>query len=274
MPHFKRRLKDIAMYKNKVVWITGASSGIGEALAYEFARQGAVLVLSARRAVVLEQVKAKCERSDQHLVLPLDITDSASLPTHVQTVLARFSCIDVLINNAGISQRSLVKDTTLDVDRRIMEADFFGPVALTKAVLPHMLERGQGQMVAVSSVAGLVATPLRSAYAAAKHAIAGFYNALRAEVHDAGVSVAVIYPGFVRTDITLNALEGDGAAHGVMDAKLEDGMAPDEFAARVVTALARGNEHIVVAGKEKIAVWLGRLSPGLLAQIIRRVKVT
>jgi short-subunit dehydrogenase len=222
----------------------------------------------------LETVRQKCANPDRHIVLPLDVSNTAELATKVADVLVECGEIDVLINNAGISQRSLVKDTALDVDRRIMEVDFFGPVALTKAVLPHMLARGQGQLVVVSSVAGLVATPLRSAYAAAKHAIAAFYNALRAEVFDAGVRVAVVYPGFVRTDITLHALEGDGSAHGVMDGKLEEGMAPDVFAARVVAALAKGDAHIVIAGREKMAVWLGRLSPDLLAWVIRRVKVT
>jgi dehydrogenase/reductase SDR family protein 7B len=264
----------LVSYKNKVVWITGATSGIGEALAYEFARRGARLVLSARRLEQLEAVQQKCEEPARHIVLPLDVSKTDELATKVGDVLVECGEIDVLINNAGISQRSLVKDTGLDVDRRIMEVDFFGPVALTKAVLPHMLARGQGQLIVVSSVAGLVATPLRSAYAAAKHAIAGFYNALRAEVFDAGVRVAVIYPGFVRTDITLHALEGDGAAHGVIDPKLAEGIAPDVFAARVVAALARGEEHIVIAGREKLAVYLGRLSPNLLARVIRRVKVT
>ncbi|MFN3586221.1 MAG: SDR family NAD(P)-dependent oxidoreductase, partial [Moraxellaceae bacterium] len=181
-------------YQDKVVWITGASSGIGEALAREFAAAGARLVLSARRETELERVRASCARPEAHIVLPLDMTESAVLPVHVNTVLERCGHIDVLVNNAGISQRSLVKDTTLDVDRRIMEVDFFGPVALMKAVLPHMLARRSGQLVAVSSVVGLVATPWRSAYAAAKHAIVGFCDALRAEVHDDGVQVAVLFP--------------------------------------------------------------------------------
>lgn len=262
------------MYKDKVVWITGASSGIGEALAYEFACQGARLVLSARRADVLETVRAACVNPDVHLVLALDMTETGALAGHVETVLKKFGCIDVLINNAGVSQRSLVKDTPLDVDRRIMELDFFGPVALTKAVLPHMLARGQGQLVAVSSVVGLVATPYRSAYAAAKHAIVGFCDALRAEVFDAGVHVAVIFPGFVRTNVSLSALTADGSAHGVVDGKQETAMPAERFAREAVAALARGDERIIIAGREKLAVYLGRLSPSLLARVIRKVKVT
>lgn len=261
-------------YREKVIWITGASSGIGEGLAYEFARQGARLVLSARRADVLETVRQKCANADQHFVLPMDMTDTDSLAGRVEAVLTQCGRIDVLINNAGVSQRSLVKDTDLSVDRRIMEVDFFGPVALTKAVLPHMLARGSGQLVVVSSVVGLVATPYRSAYAAAKHAIAGFYDALRAEVHDSGLRVSVIYPGFVRSNVSLSALTGSGDAHGQLDGKQATAMSADDFARQAVSALAREENRIIIAGKEKVAVWLGRLSPDLLARVIRKVKVT
>lgn len=261
-------------YQDKVVWITGASSGIGEALAHEFAAQGAKLVLSARRADVLEAVRLQCANPDRHFVLPLDMTDSESLPAHVQNVLDHFGHIDVLVNNAGISQRSLIKDTSLAVDRKVMELDFFGPVALTKAVLPSMLQRGQGHLVAVSSVVGLVATPYRSAYAAAKHAIIGFYDALRAEVHDNGLQVSVLIPGFVRTNVSLSAVTADGSAHGIVDPQQETAMPAATFAERAVAALAKGEERIIIAGKEKVAIWLGRLSPALLSRVIRRVKVT
>jgi short-subunit dehydrogenase len=262
------------MFEDKVVWITGASSGIGEALAYEFARNGAQLVLSARRGDVLEKIQATCTNPERHFVLPLDVTHISELTRHVETVMQKFGRLDVLINNAGVSQRSLVKDTALEVDRKIMEVDFFAPVALTKAVLPYMLGAGKGQLVAVSSVVGLVATPYRSAYAAAKHALAGFYNALRAEVHDSGVQVAVIYPGFVRTDVSLSALKGDGSRHGIVDERIAGAMAPEEFAQKAVAALSRGEDHIIVAGRERLAVWLGRISPALLAKAMRKVKVT
>ncbi len=262
------------MFQGKVVWITGASSGIGEALAYEFARQGAQLVLSARRREALDRVRAACSHPQRHLVLPLDMSQISQLPQHVDAVLQKFGRIDVLLNNAGISQRSLVKDTALEVDRRIMEVDFFAPVALTKAVLPCMLTAGRGQLVAVASLVGLVATPYRSAYAAAKHAISGFYDSLRAEVHDAGIQVAVIYPGFVRTEVSLSALKGDGSLHGIVDEKIARAMAPEEFARQAVAALARGEERIIIAGREKLVLWLDRISPALLARVIRKIKVT
>ncbi|MCC2639410.1 MAG: dependent epimerase/dehydratase family [Moraxellaceae bacterium] len=262
------------MYQDKVVWITGASSGIGEGLAFEFARQGARVVLSARRIEALEAVRQQCAQPERHLVLPMDMTRIDEFPAHVAAVLAKFGRIDVLVNNAGISQRSLVKDTALEVDRQIMEVDFFAPVALTKAVLPHMLQASSGQLVVVSSVVGLVATPWRSAYAAAKHAIAGFYDALRAEVHADGIQVAVVYPGFVRTNVSQSALRGDGSLHGRLDTKIASAMTPTEFAGKAVAALGRGEDRIIIAGREKIAVWLGRLSPALLARLIRKLEVT
>lgn len=265
----------MAAYDSKVVWITGASSGIGEALAYEFARQGATLVLSARRNDALEAVRERCSNPERHLVLPMDMADAVvGFAAKVDIVIAHFGQVDLLINNAGISQRSLVKDTSIEVDRQIMEVDFFGPVALTKAVLPHMLARGQGHLAVVSSVVGLVATPYRSAYAAAKHAVVGFFDALRAEVYDAGLRVSVVFPGFVQTNVSVAALTGDGSSHGIVDQKLAEAMSPEEFAAKAVKALGRYEERIIIAGREKLAVYLGRLSPGLLARVIRKVKVT
>lgn len=260
-------------FQDKVVWITGASSGIGEALAYELAQRGAKLILSARRADALDAVKAHCARPQEHLVLPMDMTQIERFADMTAAVLKRFGRIDMLINNAGVSQRSLVKDTALAVDRQIMELDFFGPVALVKAVLPHMLARGSGHFVAVSSVAGLVATPYRSAYAAAKHAMLGFHDALRAEVHAAGLKVSVLCPGFVRTNVTRAALTGDGTPHDRMDGLHDASMSAAEFAAKAVRALARGQGRIVIAKREKWAVYLGRISPALLERVIRRARV-
>jgi dehydrogenase/reductase SDR family protein 7B len=260
-------------FENKVIWITGASSGIGEAMAHELARRGARLVLSARRADVLEAVRLRCDRPDKHLVLPMDMTDPGQFRTQTEVVLSTFGHIDMLINNAGVSQRSLVKDTPIEVDRQIMELDFFGPVALAKTVLPHMLARGSGHLVAVSSVVGLVATPYRSAYASAKHAIIGFHDALRAEVNAAGLKVSVLCPGFVRTNVSLSALTSDGTPHGKVDAQQDKAMSAEVFARKAVDGLARGQGRIVIAGKERLAVYLGRLSPALLERVVRKVSV-
>ncbi|MEP3167446.1 MAG: SDR family oxidoreductase, partial [Marinobacter sp.] len=205
----------------QTVWITGASSGIGEALALKYAQDGACLVLSARREDELERVAARCRgaglASDQVLVLPLDVTDWESLAGKVQKVLDTFGGVDLLVNNAGVSQRSLCKDTDMSVYQKLMDVDVMGQIALTKAVLPHMLERGAGHLAVTSSVAGKVGAPMRTGYCAAKHAVMGFFDALRAEVEGQGVSVSTITPGFIRTDIARNALSGDGSAYGKED---------------------------------------------------------
>lgn len=261
-------------FRNRVIWITGASSGIGEALAYEFAEQGAKLILSARRSDVLEQVKRRCADPEKHHIVAFDMTNIEQIADVVAKVEQQYGAVDILINNAGVSQRSLIKDTDLAVDRALMEVDYFAPVALTKAILPYMLARKRGRLVAVSSIAGLVATPMRSTYAAAKHAIAAFYDSLRAEVYDNGVYVSVIYPGFVKTNITFSALTGDGSPQNRMDDAQDVAMSPREFAKLAAKALADGEEHIVIGGlKEKMAVYVDRLSPTIVRWLMRKVKV-
>ena len=199
-------------YQDKVVWITGASSGIGAALASAFAAREATLVLSARRRDRLEAVRTACTHAERHRILPLDLTEAAAIPTAVDSVLSQQGRVDILVNNGGITQRSLVKDTRIEVDRRIMETNYFGAVALTKAVLPSMLACRSGDIVVVSSLIGHFSTPLRSAYAASKHALHGFFDALRAEVYADGLHVMLVCPGFVRTEISLHALTADGSS--------------------------------------------------------------
>ena len=215
-------------FDGKMVWLTGASSGIGEAVAYALAARGARLILSARRVEKLQAVQAACARPDRHRILPLDLADPASLAAAVPQALAHGGAIDVLINNGGISQRAQAVETDLAVDRRIMEVNYFGTIALAKAVLPSMLERGAGHIAVVSSLMGKFSTPRRSAYAASKHALHGFFDALRAEVHHAGVRVTLICPGYVRTDISRHALTADGTAQQCRRALLvlENGDAP------------------------------------------------
>ena len=256
--------------RQKTVWITGASSGIGEALAYEFAREGAKLVLSARRADELQRVKQATGLPDADvLVLTLDLTETASLPAAVETVLKTFGAVDVLVQNAGISQRSLVHETSLDVDRRIFEVNYFGVVALTKAILPAMRARRSGHFVVISSVTGYVATPLRSAYAASKHAVRAFFDALRAENHDLGLRVTVACPGYIRTDVSKNALHGDGSRHGRMDRNQERGMSPEACARHIVRAVKAEKLEVYPGGKEVFGIYLKRWLPGLVARLVR-----
>lgn len=259
-------------FNNQVVWITGASAGIGEALAYEFARQGARLVLSARNEAELRRVAAACAPAET-LVVPLDLAVPDRLPAAAAQVLAHYGRLDVLVNNGGLSQRSLAVDTTLDVDRRLMEVNYFGTVALTKAVLPQLLRQGAGRLVVVSSLVGKFGTPYRSAYAASKHALHGFFDSLRAELAGTGVGVTLICPGFIRTGVSVNALTGNGTPLGSMDEATARGMAPGTLARQAVRAIAQGRREVLIGGRETWAVWVKRLAPGLFARLLTRAKV-
>ena len=256
----------------QVIWITGASSGIGEATARALAREGAKLVLSSRRKDELERVRRTCERPDEHLVLPLDLVRPETFASAVGEVLARRGQIDVLINNGGVSQRSLVADATAEVERALMEVDYFGPVALTKAVLPSMRARQSGHVVVVSSVMGYIGTPGRSSYAAAKHALHGYFDSLRAEVWRDGIKVTLACPGYVRTAISDNAVGPRGERHGRTDGTHRAGIAPEKCAAAIVRGLARGREEIYVGGWEVAGIYVKRFAPWLLSRIVRRMK--
>ncbi|MEX2310583.1 MAG: SDR family oxidoreductase [Pirellulales bacterium] len=258
---------------DKVAWVTGASSGIGAALANALAAKGAAVVLSARREELLRQVQAGCAQPERHLVLPLDMLRSESFEPAVQAVLNRFGRVDVLIHCAGISQRGRAVETQLSVDRHIMELNYFGPVALTKHVLPSMLARGAGQIVVVSSLLGKFGAPERSAYCASKHALHGFFDALRAEVHARGILITVVCPGFVCTNASVNALTGDGTPHGRMDRDLRRGLTAEECAGRIVAAIERGRREAYIGRKERLGVYFSRFAPGLFSRFIRSTKL-
>jgi short-subunit dehydrogenase len=254
----------------QVAWITGASSGIGETLALELARRGAKLVLSARREDELRRVANATNLPPENvLVLPLDMTDEASLPGHVQAVLDHFGQIDYVFQNAGITQRGTVAETKFDVYRQIMEINYFGVVALTKAVLPHMLSRKSGHFVVTSSVAGKLGTKQRSGYCASKHALHGFFDALRAEIHEAGLHVTMVCPGYIKTPISLHALNADGQKHARMDENQAIGMDPDKCARQICNAVARQREEVYVGGFETMGIYLKRFFPGILSRILR-----
>jgi short-subunit dehydrogenase len=256
----------------KVVWITGASSGIGEALALGASRRGARLVLSARRESELARVRALCADPAQVAILPVDLTafDAADA---VARARAFFGDIDVLVNNAGWSQRSRTLDTNMTVYRRIMELDFFAPVALSKAALPSMIARGGGHVVMVGSVVSKFGAPLRSGYAAAKHALAGFTEAARAELWRQGVKFTLVCPGFVKTQVSVNALAGDGGVHGKMDSAIDKGMPAEVCAEKIWRAVERDVEETII-GTEANFVHLKRFLPGLFSYAIKRAKVT
>ena len=253
-------------FKDQVIWITGASSGIGEALVKAFAAKDAKVVLSSRKQAELARVRQEAIDSgasaDKLLVVPLDVLDSAAMPAAVQTVLDAFGRIDMLINNAGNSQRSFCLNTDMEVYRAMFELNVLGQIALTKAVLPSMVEQGSGHLLVTASVAGKVGVPLRTGYCAAKHAVMGFFDSLRTEVADMGIRVTTIVPGFIRTNIGSNALAGSGEAVGKPDDDIEGGMDVTACASAIVQGIADGIEEIAVGeGIEMSLLDLKRQDP-------------
>ena len=252
-------------FKDKVVWITGASSGIGEALAVAWSREGARVVLSARNAAELERVRSLCVEPSRHRVVPLDLTDIEAVNAAVKSV----GDVDVLVHSGGVSSRGLAAETALSTDRAIMEVNYFGTLALTKAVLPSMLARRSGHIVPISSVIGHVGIPNRSAYAASKHALHGFFDALRAEVAKEGIRVTIVCPGYIRTKVSENALRGDGTRHGQTDDTHANAMLPEVAAPKIIDGVAKGKNEVHVGGKEIWAILIKRLMPGLTARVMR-----
>lgn len=263
-------------FKGRTVWITGASSGIGEALAWEFARLGADLVLSSRNTEKLN-VLAK-ELSQQFQISPdvisLDLSNNATVLQAVDQFRNRHQKIDILINNAGVSQRSLVIETPVEVDRKVFEVNFFGTITLTKGVLPMMIEAGGGHIVVMSSVVGKFGMTLRSAYSASKHALHGFFETLRCELSAKHIKVTIICPGRIRTNISVNAVTKDGSDYGKMDEGQARGVSPEKFARRVVRAILRNKKEVATGGKEILMIYIRRFLPWLYYILATRVKPT
>ena len=242
-------------------------------MAISASERGARLILSARRADELERVRARCADPDRVSVQACDLMLVEQIPSFAARAKAAFGPINVLVNNAGLSQRSLFKDTELAVYRRLMELDYFAPVALTQAVLPDMLAAKAGHVVAISSVVGKMGVPLRTGYSAAKHALHGFYEAARAELHAEGLKFTIACPGFVQTEVSRNALNGQGGTHGELDEAIAKGITPQQCAEKVWRAVERNQDEVVI-GKEAYAVLLKRFAPGLMSRILRTAKVT
>lgn len=262
-------------YNDKVVWITGASSGIGEALVKELAKtSNAKIILSSRKEEQLYEIaESEGLTVNQYAVIPLDLKNYKDMPDIVSKAIEHFGKIDILINNAGLSQRSLAMETDIEVDKHLMDIDFIGTVALTKAILPYMIKNGSGQIAVVSSLMGIFGAPMRSGYAAAKHALHGFFDALRAELYDKNIAVTIICPGFIQTNISIHAVTGDGSTQGTMDDATMKGMPVDVFAKKMLSAIAKKKNQKSIGGKEVMAVYLKRFFPALLARIIRKAKV-
>lgn len=252
------------MFENQVVWITGASSGIGEALAYAFARRGAKLILSARREQVLEKVRDTClQKTPEVHILPFDLEDAETLEGICRRAHAFFQRIDVLVNNGGISQRALAEETPLSIDRKIMEINFFGNIALAKCMLPYMRGQRGGRIVVMNSMSGKFGWKQRTSYSASKFALQGFYESLRAEVSKYNIHILMVYPGRIRTEISLHALQSDGSEYKIMDPAQANGISPEKCAKKILCALAGNKKEIIIAGKERILLFIRRIFPPL-----------
>lgn len=259
-------------FQNKVVWITGASSGIGEALAMAFSKEGAKLVLTARRREELERVKMATGLPDSSvLVLPFDVTEFDKAEDAAAAIIAKFQRIDVMVHNAGISQRSYIKDTDLEIYKKLMDVNFYSTVALTKAVLPYMIKQQSGHFIIISSVAGKIGTIMRSGYNASKHALHGFYDSLRAESYNDNIKVTTVCPGYIKTNVSLNALDEKGGKFGKMDSNQENGIAPEECARQILNAVKKDKKEIYIGGlKEVAAIYVKRFMPNLLFDQVRK----
>ncbi len=260
-------------YNNKVIWITGASSGIGEELANLLAKWDTRLILSSRRKDELERVKAGLPLESENVyILPLDLGDPGNLEEKAKEALRIFGRIDILINNGGISQRSLVMETSIETDRKIMEINYFSGVILTKSLMPSMLSSGYGHIVAVSSVTGKFGFPLRSAYAASKHAMYGFYESLLAEYYDQGIRTTMVCPGRVRTNISLGALGPDGKPQNIMDHGQEYGTPVEKCAMDIINGIRKDKRDVYTGGREVLMVYFKRFLPGLAYLLARKVR--
>jgi short-subunit dehydrogenase len=258
-------------YKDKVVWVTGASSGIGEALVPELLANGAFIILSARRENELNRVFAENGGNPERMhILPVDLSQHDSLPQAAEKALKWQNRIDILINNGGVSQRAFSHQTTLKVEKQLFDVNYFGTIELTRLILPHMIERRSGHIAVVSSVLGKLSVPLRSSYCASKHALHGYFDALRAEVHQAGIKITMICPGYIKTQVSVNALSANGTPHARMDDTQAKGMDADLFARKMLQKLAKGREEFNIGGPEIYGIWIKRFFPWLVSRIVRK----
>ncbi len=258
--------------ENKVVWITGASSGIGEALAYNLSEKKCKLILSGRNIDALERVKNNCSNPNIH-ILAFDLENYENASANVTKALSFFGNIDILINNGGISQRSLIMDTEFKVDKKLIDIDYLGTIAITKALLPHFIAQKKGHYVTITSIMGKFGSPYRSGYCAAKHGLHGFFDVLRMEHFNDNISVTLVCPGFVQTNVAKNALTGNGSIQNTEDEATKNGIPVSKFAKKCVKAIESNKKEISIGGKEIIGVYIKRFFPSFLDKIILKNKV-
>ena len=260
-------------FKNKIVWITGGSSGIGEALAHAFKHQGGRIIISSNEPEELERVKKELNLSEENiLLLPFDLTKHNEMTLLVDKVIGKFQRIDFLMNCGGVSQRALVKETKIAVDKKIMDINYFGTIALTKAVLPYMLKQKSGNIMVMTSLTGKIGVPMRSAYAASKHALHGFFDTLRAESYRENIKVLLVLASYVKTNMSKNALIADGTPQNKEDASFDKGMTPEYVANKILKAIKKDKKEILMGGKETIGIYIKRFFPNLFVKIIQNHK--
>ena len=264
----------MAHLRNKIIWITGASSGIGEALAYLLVNRQCRVILSARNQTELKRVASLCSKPENTFVLPLDLSNTATFETKTRQAIGAFGAIDILINNAGISQRSLIIDTEIGVYKKLIEINYLGTIALTKAVLPHFKKQSSGHFVTTSSLMGKFASPLRSGYCASKHALHGFFDVLRMEHENDNIAVSLICPGFVQTNIAKKALTKDGSPQNTDDNATKNGITAEQCALHIIRAIEKKKFEVNIGGKEVLGTYLKRFFPKLLHRFVKNRQVT
>ena len=257
-------------FQGKTIWLTGASSGIGEALAYALSHQGAHLILSARRAAELDRVKKGCAYPEKVDIVPIDLSSPSSVEQAINHCQIHYTCVDMLFNNGGISQRAEALDTDMEVVRKMMEIDFFSNIALSKAVALRMKENGGGHIIITSSLMGKWGFFLRSGYAAAKHALHGYYDSMRMEVEKYNIRITLLTPGFIASDISKHALDNNGDATGEMDNNQATGMTTTECAEKILRGVAAGKTEFGIGGKELLGLKLRRFVPSVFEKILRK----
>jgi short-subunit dehydrogenase len=265
-------MKKMSAINGKVVWITGASSGIGEALAYELANRNCKLILSARNIKALESVKSRCSTSEV-MILPFDLTDFDNAKEHVERAISFFGKIDILVNNGGVSQRSLLVDTDFEVDKKLIEVDYLGTIAVTKALLPHFIKNKKGHFVTITSLMGKFGSPYRSGYCGAKHALHGFFDVLRMEHQKDNINVTLICPGFIQTNVAVNALTADGSKQNTDDEATLNGMPTTIFVKKLVNAVESKKFEAYIGAKEVLGIYLKRFFPKMLHHFVLKSKV-
>lgn len=254
----------------KTIWITGASSGIGEALAIELSKSDVHLILSSRSQEALEEVASRCG-ADKCTVVLLDLTMPDSIQAALNSVQSKFSTVDVLVNNGGVSQRATVLETSIETERKLMEVNYWGAIQLTKGILPLMIKNGGGMFVTITSVVGKFGFRLRSTYASSKHALHGYFDSLRAEYHDDNIRVCLVCPGRILTNVSQNAMKGDGTKHAELDPGQKNGLSAEYCAQQIVKAIQKEKKEIFIARGEKWLWQIKRFMPWLYYRLAAKL---